>query len=188
MFVEYAKAGPEDLLIRVTVHNRGPEAATLHVLPHALVPQHLGVGAATPSRRVLSSTAAHGAARRRSARDLRVELPRLYCDGEAPTLLFTENETNAERLFGVAERRRPYVKDGFNDYVVDGDTDAVNPDRHRHQGRGRTTCSTCPAGGVATVRLRLRRRAGDGADRRPSTPTSTRCSPAGAEADEFYAR
>ena len=84
-------------------------------------------------------------------------------DGAAPTLLFTENETNAERLF---ERRRtpaPYVKDAFHDYVVDGQTDAVNPERRRHQGGGALSCSTCRPAARSIVRLRLLRR---GAKRR----------------------
>jgi hypothetical protein len=125
-FVEYAKAGPEDVLVRITVHNRGPEPAALHVLPtlwfrnewawHAeherpTVQQVAG----TPARTVVR--AVHPSLGERY----------LYCEGDTP-LLFTENETNTQRIFGVPNRS-PYVKDGINNFVVHGQEGAVNPEK-----------------------------------------------------------
>jgi hypothetical protein len=134
VFVEYAKRSPEDILIEITVHNRGPEAAELHVLPTlwfrnlwswtgavdrpiievAMVPASNGKPA-FPSNAV---KAVHP--------DLGERFLYFY-DGES-MLLCTENETNTERIFGVPNRR-PYVKDSINDYVVHGKKEAVNPER-----------------------------------------------------------
>src|SRR5215210_4603401 len=124
-FVEYAKASPEDVLVRITVHNRGPEAAGLHVLPTLWFRNEwAGLGAAdrpgirqvsaTPNRAVASAT--HGQLGERY----------LYCEGDA-RLLFTENETNTQRVFGVPNRT-PYVKDGINNHVVHGTGGVVNPE------------------------------------------------------------
>ena len=112
MFVEYAKAGPEDILVRITVHNRGPGGGPAARPADAVVPQHLVVGRGRPQ--------AVAAARRRRA-SIQATHPELgeywlYCEG-APELLFTENETNAQRLWGQPNAS-PYVKDGFHDYVI----------------------------------------------------------------------
>ena len=121
VFVEYAKEGPEDILVRMTVHNRGPEAARLRVLPTALVPQHLVVGrriSRKPSLREVGPGAIQAS---------HPELGEywLLCDG-APELLFTENESNASRLWGQPNAT-PYVKDAFHEYVIAGRGEAVNP-------------------------------------------------------------
>ena len=175
VFVEYAQGAPEDILMRVTAHNRGPEAATLHLLPQlwfrntwswkqgAKKPKLLGVD----EMEVLIENEELGTYR-------------FYVDGE-PELLFTENETNANRLYGV--NLPGYFKDGFNERVVNGELKAVNPDR-----TGTRTAAwyqfTVPAGGSHEIRLRLRREPAampfgdfDGvfAERK-------------AEADEFYDR
>jgi hypothetical protein len=126
VFVEYAKASPEDLLIQVTVANRGPEAATLHVLPTVWFRNTWSWGgdAPRPSLRRVSRGDSDGAVALRhpglGERFLRAE-------GKA-TLLFTENETNHERLHQTANRT-PFVKDAFDRYVVQGAKDAVNPER-----------------------------------------------------------
>src|SRR6201993_279213 len=150
VFVEYAKADTEDILIKITVANRGPEAANLHVLPT--------VG--------FRNTWSWGGKQRPELRQTHHPLPNpvielnhahpgnrwLHCEG-SPELLFTENETNARRLFGV-ENRTPYVKDGINDYVVHGATEAVNPDRAGTKAAAHYKL-VVEAGETAVVRLRL---------------------------------
>jgi hypothetical protein len=120
--VEYAKASAEDLLAIVTVFNRGPERARLHVLPTLWFRNtwSWGTGAPRPSLR----RAKH------SGTAVEVDEPDygrrwLTLDG-SPELLFTENETNNRRLFGSANAT-PYVKDGIHDFIVNGKRDAVNP-------------------------------------------------------------
>jgi hypothetical protein len=122
VFVEYAKASPEDILIQITAHNRGPDPATLHVLPTIWFRNTWSQDVNAP-RPVLRQAAGD------SGHRITVSHPhfgeRVYsCEGAA-TLLFTENETNTERLFGTANRTR-YVKDGINDYIVHGCQEAVN--------------------------------------------------------------
>ena len=122
VFVEYAKDSPEDILIQITVHNRGPEAAELHVLPTLWFRNQWSWqdGADRTAR------ACSGLGNAVKAVDPKLGERYLYCDGDAP-LLFTENETNTQRIFGVPNRS-PYVKDGINNYVVHGQKDAVNPE------------------------------------------------------------
>jgi hypothetical protein len=147
VFVEYAKASPEDILVRITVENRGPEPATLHVLPTLWFRNTWSWGGDAPQpglRRadpgVISAAHADLGARR------------LSCEG-APEILFTENETNAERLF-KSPNRTPFVKDGIDAYVVHGRRDAVNPQREGTKAAAHYPV-TVPAGGSATIRLRL---------------------------------
>jgi hypothetical protein len=146
VFVEYAKEGPEDVLIRVTVHNRGPEAARLQLLPTLWFRNtwSWGDGEAKPMLRG-------------SAGAIRASHPELgdltlYCEG-APELLFTENESNALRLWGQ-QNTAPYVKDAFHQYVVSGDRDAVNPAMAGTKAAARYVLDV-PAGGSSVVRLRL---------------------------------
>ena len=122
VFVEYAKAAPEHILIQITVANRGPDPATLHVLPTLWVRNTWSWGG-DAIQPLLSE------AQPNTDRASHPELGErfLACDG-ASELLFTENETNNERLFG-APNRTPFVKDGINNYVVHGQHNAVNPAR-----------------------------------------------------------
>ncbi len=129
VFVEYAKAAPEDILIRITVCNRGPEAAALQVLP-TLWFRNTWSWPGGGSKPVLRSldTAGHRVIHAHHTDPLfQGSVPdcTLACEGE-PVLLFTENETNTERIFGTPNQS-PYVKDGFDNYVVHGQHDAVNP-------------------------------------------------------------
>jgi hypothetical protein len=146
VFVEYAKASPEDVLIQVTVHNRGPEPATLHVLPTLWFRNVWTMGAdARPGLRqagpgVLAATDA----------DLGERF--LHVDGQA-TLLFTENETNTARLVGVPNAT-PYVKDAINDYVVHGRRSAVNPANTGTKAAAHYPL-TVGAQAAQTIRLRL---------------------------------
>jgi hypothetical protein len=124
VFVEYAKASPEDVLVRVGVHNRGPEPATLHVLPTLWFRNEWSwhTDRARPSLRQVAATPARGVVH--TAHPVIGE-HYLYCEGDAP-LLFTENETNTQRIFGVPNRS-PFVKDGINNFVVHGQEGTVNP-------------------------------------------------------------
>ncbi len=176
--VEYAKNTPEDVLILITVFNRGPETARLHVLPTLWFRNTWSWGRPVP-RPSLRQAAA-------DERLVEVTEPdygtRWFSCEDADTLLFTENETNHRRLF-ESDNRGPYVKDGINDYVVHGARDAVNPDRigtkvSAHYARA------VPAGGSITLRLRLSDIAppsGVGADFDRVFAARR------AEADEFYA-
>ena len=122
VFVEYAKSSPEECFIRITIANRGPEAATLDLLPTLWfrntwnwwpgTKPHLAAAKRTNGASVI--TASHP--------DLGDRW--LYCDG-APALLFTENDTNTERLFDTPNPS-PYVKDAFHAFVVEGNAAAVN--------------------------------------------------------------
>ncbi|MBM3264942.1 MAG: glucosidase [candidate division Zixibacteria bacterium] len=119
VFTEYAKIGPEDLLMRVTVWNRGPEEATIHVLPHVWFRNTWSWGLTDwkPSLRQFSDetiTLTHPVLGARW----------VYFEG-GPDLLFCENETNVRRLYGV--ERPGYFKDGIGDRVIHGDHTAVNP-------------------------------------------------------------
>src|ERR1700751_5211642 len=122
VFVEYAKEGPEDVLIRIPVHNRGPEMARLRVLPTLWFRN-------TWSWDVDSQKPLLHAAGSDAMQASHPELGDywLYCD-DNPELLFTENETNAKRLWGQPNPSA-HVKDAFHNYVVARDTGAVNPAR-----------------------------------------------------------
>ncbi|MGH2651006.1 MAG: MGH1-like glycoside hydrolase domain-containing protein, partial [Actinomycetota bacterium] len=152
VIVEYAKAAPDDLLVRITVVNRGPEPAPLHLLPTLWCRNTWSWEAGVERARLSRDTAAGEAAQ------IRVEHPglgrpyRLQCEG-APKLLFTENETNARRLFG-AENPHPFVKDAFHDYVVHGRTGAVNPAQSGTKAAAHYALRLGP-GESAVIRLRL---------------------------------
>jgi hypothetical protein len=127
VFVEYAKQSPEDILIQIAVHNRGPEAAELHVLPTLWFRNQWSWHGATDRPRLEQVARTSGQSVVKAV-DPVLGQRYLYCAGDAP-LLFTENETNTQRIFGVANRT-PYVKDGINNYVVLGDRSAVNPEKN----------------------------------------------------------
>jgi len=148
--VEYAKATPDDILIRVTAFNRGPDAAVLHLLPTIWYRNLWSWGLGVRRPRLWASEEAG----RRSI-DLDQEYygkRRLYAEG-APELLFTENESNAERLWGLPNDS-DFVKDAFHEYIVRGMTGAVNPERRGSKGAAHYRLEIAP-GGSAVVRLRL---------------------------------
>ena len=124
VFVEYAKQSPEDILIQISVSNRGPEAAKIDVLPTLWFRNTWAWWPGTPKPSLKQISGANGA-RLVAASHAQLGERYLYCEGEVP-LLFTENETNNERLFGTPNAF-PYVKDGINEYVVHGNHNAVNP-------------------------------------------------------------
>jgi hypothetical protein len=126
VFVEYAKESPEDILIQISIHNRGPEAAELHVLP-TLWFRNVWSWHGTADRPMLQQLARIKERSVVQAVDAKLGERYLYCDGD-PSLLFTENETNTQCIFGVASRT-PYVKDGINNCIVHGQEGAVNPEK-----------------------------------------------------------
>jgi len=151
VFVEYAKASPGDLLLEITIHNRGAQPATLHVLPTAWFRNTWSWGGSA-ERPSLRQVARHsrGATLGLSHPELGV----LFLHGQgACDPLFTENETNTERL-GEAPNRTPYVKDAFDRYLVKGEARAVNPERKGTKAALHYTVDV-PGSGSRTLRLRL---------------------------------
>ncbi len=148
---EYAKGGVDDLLIRITAANRGPEAAELHLLPTLWFRNTWSwdVGAARPQLQATASTRGQAVI---AARHQTLGARWLHAEG-APELLFTENETNFARLFGVPARST-YVKDSIGERVVAGKEDAVNPARVGTKAAAWYRASV-PAGGQIALRLRL---------------------------------
>jgi hypothetical protein len=131
VFVEYAKDGPDDLLVQITAVNRGPQKAELHLLPTLWFRNDWASWVAGHGEKpILKQTQGPAGTSAIVARHATLGTYTLYCDGEAP-LLFTENETNNARLFPQYPNPTPCVKDGINDYVVHGRNEAVNPE---HQG------------------------------------------------------
>ena len=150
VFVEYAKAAPTDILLEITVANRGPDAARACVLPTLWFRNTWSAnGAARP---VLRAGAGNGTQAAVVASHPELGELNMLCDG-APTLLFTENETNTQRLFGQPNRTA-YVKDGIGDAVVHGRAESVNPKR-----TGTKVAAyydlLVPAGGERSVRVRI---------------------------------
>src|SRR5262249_5097083 len=123
VLVEYAKESPEDLLVQITVTNRGPEAAPLHVLPTLWFRNVWSWGGHAP--RPALRRAGSGSIGVIAASHPELGERFLACQ-DAAALLFTENETNVERLFR-SPNLSPYVKDGINEYIVHGRREAVNP-------------------------------------------------------------
>ena len=150
--IEYAKAAPQDFLIRITARNLGPEPAPLHILPHLWFRNTWSWG----RKHFGKPTICMG-----NAGHAQVSHPVLgnfefHCQGSriSPNFLFCNNETNTKKLYGDA-RDKGYFKDAINDYVVDGHTKAVNPDQ---TGTKVAACysSVIPAGDSQQFCLRLR--------------------------------
>jgi Mannosylglycerate hydrolase MGH1-like glycoside hydrolase domain len=151
VFVEYAKQSTEDILIQISVCNRGPEAGTLHVLPTLWFRNTWTWWPDTP-RPLLKRASDKNESPVVVASHPVLGERYLYCEGDA-ALLFTENETNNERIFGT-RNASPYVKDAFNEYVVHGKNDAVNPERKGTKSAAHYQVNV-GAGQTATIRLRL---------------------------------
>jgi len=176
VFVEYAKETPEDILIRITVHNRGPESARLQVLPTLWFRNNWSWGNGKPKPRLRKA----GGGIQASHAELGDYT--LTCDG-APELLFTENESNNERLWRQPNSS-PWVKDAFHQYVVSHNSEAINPEQTGTKAAAHYILDL-PAGGSTQVRLRL-------SAKPPSKPfgkdfDATFAARLG-DADEFYER
>ena len=147
VFVEYAKADPEDLLVKISVFNRGAEAAQIHVLPTLWFRNVWSWGDDDPK----------GILRQIDGQSISAAHPHLgevtlQCDG-ATELLFTENESNANRLWSQPNPS-PYVKDAFHNYVIAGEKGAVNPAKTGSKSAAHYILDV-PAEGSKIVRLRL---------------------------------
>jgi Glycosyl hydrolase family 63 C-terminal domain len=156
IFVEYAKAGPEDILVKITAANRGPDASELHLLPTLWFRNDWSSWIAE-SNRAARKPNLEQIERGRAATAVAVAHPLLgayilHCEGDVP-LLFTENETNHERLFGQ-KNETPHVKDGINDCVVQGKQAAVNPDKKGTKVAAHYQINV-GAGQTKVIRLRL---------------------------------
>ncbi len=156
VFVEYAKGAAEDILVRITAVNRGPDAADLHLLPTLWFRNDWSQWIAESNRaaekpRLEKIEAPAGATAVAAVHPSLGEFV-LYGDGDVP-LLFTENETNHARLFH-AQNESQYVKDGINDCVVEGNRDAVNPGQHGTKVAAHWNLNI-GAGQTSVIRLRL---------------------------------
>jgi Glycosyl hydrolase family 63 C-terminal domain len=181
VFVEYAKAAAEDICIRITAHNRGPEPAELHLLPTLWFRNTWSWNGDSRRPKLAKADGVEGATVI-AAEHKQYGRRWLLCE-DSPELLFTENETNAKRLWG-AENGTPYVKDGINNCVVNGERGAVNPDQTGTKAAAHYRLEIAP-GESASVRLRL-------TDQEPTAGMLGKNFEATfferiAEADEFYA-
>jgi hypothetical protein len=208
IFVEYAKADVEDLLVRISVVNRGPEEAALQLLPHlwfrntwswdgrrerpqlrrrealkAKVGDSSQAGAGTSQTSTSQASTSQASASVVEVEHDYYDQRYLFCEGE-PELLFTENETNTQRLYGVPNGS--FVKDGINDYVVRGERGAVNP-----AGRGTKAAAlyvlSVPAGGERVVRLRFTEEPPSSVDETFGEGFERTFETRRREAEEFYA-
>ncbi len=191
VFIEYAKAGPEDICIRIEAFNRGPDAAELHLLPHLwfrntwawtdpagrepLIGLERTTSHITLAADDFQATALHNL-------QFPYSLGRRYLYAPAGgEPLFTNNESNAERLYQGASNRKPYVKDAFHRHIVNGE-DCVNP-----ADSGTKACVhyrySVPAGQSVVLRLRLTRENLD----RPLDDVDQVVTQRKEEADQFYA-
>ena len=161
VFVEYAKADVEDVLIRIQAVNRGPDAAELHLLPQLWFRNTWSWSDTGKTRPQLRAVDAGENGQAIEAQHLYYGTRWLYCDGE-PRLLFTENETNTERLYG-APNAHTYAKDGINDFVVNGKETAVNPRLEGTKAAALYRLSVEP-GATVVLQLRLTDRSPDDDD------------------------
>jgi Glycosyl hydrolase family 63 C-terminal domain len=181
--VEYAKADPRDILVEISVANRGPEPATIHVLPTLWFRNTWAWWPAAAKPELRQITAANGAPTIAAAHP---ELGSWYLqfDGDPP-LLFTENEANNERIFGTANATR-YVKDGIGEYVVAGRPDTVNPELAGTKAAAHYRL-VIAGGATETIRLRLAASIPDSiADRAFGSGFGQIIGARRREADEFY--
>jgi hypothetical protein len=176
VFVEYAKADPEDILITITVHNRGPEAATLCLLPTLWFRNTWSCG-----KEETKPVLREGKDGSIVASDSKLGDRTLQCQGN-PELLFTENETNTARLWGQTNAS-PYVKDAFHNYLVSNKEDAVNPAKMGTKAAALYRLNIL-AGASQIVRLRLSAQPSDEPFRNFDQIFASRF----AEANEFYDR
>ncbi len=186
--VEYAKEAPEDMHIRITVTNHGPEAAPLHLLPTLWYRnvwswgregEHFGP---RPTVRAIDRSRVTTDENEAGARIL---VANDASDGSAPTWLFTENDTNTDRLFG-SPNATPHVKDAFHRYVVDGEQRAINPARQGSKAAAHYELNI-PAGGSTVVQLRMFLADGADTDARFTASAAHTIAQRMAEADAFYA-
>jgi hypothetical protein len=179
VFVEYAKASPEDVLMRVTVHNRGPDAAEIHLLPQLWF-RNTWSWQADSVRPDISRTNRDVL----TARHAEIGDHAFYSDGK-PEIIFCDNDTNVRRLFGMNDATG-HFKDAFHEYVVHKNEAAINPQCSGTK-VGVLHKLTIPAGGSAQIRLRLSKPAGEKTSR-PFSDFDSVFTQRIQEADDFYAK
>ena len=150
--VEYAKEDIDDIAIRITITNRGSDTSTIDVLP-TLWFRNTWSWVSEQARPEISIAKQTRGQTTLHARKAGFDSYQLYCEG-APDVLFTENETNFARLFGVANRF--FAKDGINNAVVHGATEEINPERRGSKASARYQ-ATLEGGASTVLRLRLSR-------------------------------
>ncbi len=182
VFVEYAKASPTDVLMKITVHNRGPDASDIHILPHVWF-RNTWSWAEDAFRPIITAVDAD------TVRLFHPDWDEYRCHFDAvetakpAPLLFTDNDTNSPALYGV--KAAGHFKDGINEYVVHGNIAAVNPDKTGTKMAAHYQYSV-PAGGSVTVRVRLRHAAEERIDSAFADFDAILADRV-AEADAFYA-
>jgi hypothetical protein len=186
VFVEYAKAAPDDVLIRISVCNRGDQTASLQVLPTLWFRNTWSQkgGGSKPVLRRIDAAGVAAVEAHHTDPLFQESLPDyvLYCEDDVP-LLFTENETNNTRLFGTGNASA-HVKDGINNYIVQGDTAAVNPAQQGTKMAAQHALEIA-AGATRVVKLRLIAGAAAAAAR-PFADFDAVFATRLTEADEFY--
>ena len=188
VYVEYAKGGPEDILVRITAINRGPDAAELHLLPTLWFRNDWSRWIAESNRALQKPglqqvKPAPGMSAVAGTHAVLGEFM-LCCEGEVP-LLFTENETNHERLFPGQVNESPYVKDGINNCVVQGNENSVNPAKQGTKVAAHYRANV-GAGQTMVLRLRLSKAASSQGSQVFSKAFDQVFADRLREADEFY--
>ena len=182
LVVEYAKANADDVLVRITAYNRGPEAAPIRLLPTVWFRNTWSWQNGAPKPALAKGVSA------RNAVAIALDHPeagKLWLYAQEPAqLLFTENETNTQRLYGYAGPQ--FAKDGINDYIVAGKTDAVNPAQSGTKASAHYQ-QVVPAGGSFTVKLRLANQSWSAAKEPLGAEFDKIFEQRLREADEFYA-
>ena len=188
VFVEYAKEGPEDILVRITAANRGPGAAELHLLPTLWFRNDWSAWIAASNRAaekpILKQIEAAAGTSTVTATHPLLGKYIFSCEGDVP-LLFTENETNHELLFPGQKNESPHVKDGINNCVVQGKQGAVNPGKKGTKVAAHYRINV-GAGQSKVIRLRLSKSSPDIKDKPFGKQFDELFADRLREADEFY--
>ncbi len=188
VFVEYAKASPEDILVRITATNRGPDAAELHLLPTLWFRNDWSRWIAESNRAsqkpiLKQAKPSPGTSAVAGTHSVLGDFT-LFCEGEVP-LLFTENETNHERLFPGQKNESTHVKDGINDCIVQGNQKAVNPEKEGTKVAAHYQANV-GAGQSTVIRLRLSKASAGENSKAFDKPFDKVFADRLCEADEFY--
>ncbi len=157
VFIEYAKEGPEDILVKISAINRGPETAALHLLPTLWFrndwSQWIAESNRASGKPLLAQIKAPGGVSALASAHSRLGEYTLFCEGEVP-LLFAENETNHEKLFPGQKNESNFAKDGINDFVVNDNKGAVNPEMKGTKAAAHYNLRIA-SGETSVIRLRL---------------------------------
>lgn len=147
VFIEYAKGAPDDILVRITVENRGPDAAELHLIPQLLFRNTWAWTADAPRPSLEKQGPGHLSARHPESEDIQI-----YADA-SPDILLTENETNGPRLYSVPDQGGPY-KDAFHEHIIEGRMDVLSSTGEGTKA-GFHYCVSIPSAGTHEIRLRM---------------------------------